>query len=569
MTTDTGQMVKTAENDTRGGADLPVAGTLALTVLYGSQTGNAEFLASGITNKANAQGYTAEMVSLDSVTPAQAARKDRLLIVTATHDNGHMPDNAQPFWEALTAADPSTFADVPYAVLAIGDSMYEDFCKAGADLDRRLTELGGSRILNRMDCDVDYDFTSGPWVKNLLETFKTVSPNPRSRDADVLPDTSTNDEKQGQLSRKEPDTAKVVQARRLSPPASDKEVWHYELEVEGDTRNYRPGDSLAVVPVNAPELVDDLLGILRLSGEEMFDGYDKPVRAVLSDDLELRLPHFGLVARLAEGLAPTHPVRQLVDSGDRYALEDWLWGRDVLDVLGETQGQAADAREFIALLRPIQHRAYSISSSPLSDGNCVHLTVSSVRYEAAGRRHVGACSGYLNSAAQSGGAVKVFPLPARDFHMPSDSAADVIMIGPGVGLAPFRGFLRERDTDRAAGRNWLFFGDRHREPSWLYQGEIEELRDRGVLTHLSLAFSRDQEEKVYVQDRIHENGAELFAWLSAGAFVYVCGDKRRMAPDIDRALVSLVHEHGGMTEEAADGFIQRLKEEGRYVKDVY
>jgi sulfite reductase (NADPH) flavoprotein alpha-component len=274
------------------------------------------------------------------------------------------------------------------------------------------------------------------------------------------------------------------------------------------------------------------------------------------------------VAWLVEDLAPDHPVRNLVESGDRLALENWLWGRDMLDVLQETRSTDVDPHEFIPMLRPLQHRSYSIASSPLADGDRVHLTVSSVRYEAAGRRHSGACSGFLQSAAETKTAMKVFPLPAHEFHLPDDSSTDVIMIGPGVGIAPFRGFLREREVSQARGRNWLLFGDRHEKPSWLYQDEMEELQTNGVLDRLSLAFSRDQQGKVYVQDRIREEGEDVFAWLSGGASVYVCGGKQ-IAPDVDEALLAVLISHGGMTPELAHDYLQSMKGEGRYVKDVY
>jgi sulfite reductase (NADPH) flavoprotein alpha-component len=567
VTTDTEGLVRVQGSDAErpDGTDVAVP---ALSVLYGSQTGNAEFLASKITDKATAQGYSAELLSLDMLTPEEAALKDRLLIVTATHDNGHMPDNAQPFWDQLESARPDLFRDVPFAVLAIGDSMYEDFCKAGIDLDERLGELGGIRTLDRLDCDVDYDLTSGKWIKGMLETFKTVVPKTPTGNPDGSSAAGTKAAEQSKATRREPDTATVVEARLLSAPGADKEVWHYELEVTGDSRNYRSGDSLAVIPANSNELVEDLLAFLGLRGSEVFSDDGKTVRELLQDDYELRLPHMGIVAWLVETLEPDHPVRALVESGDRNALEGWMWGRDMLDVLRETRSTSVDPQEFLSMLRPLQHRSYSIASSPLSDGDRVHLTVSSVRYETAGRTHSGACSGYLQSAARTNAAMKVFPLPAHEFHLPEDGSADVIMIGPGVGVAPFRGFLREREASQAKGRNWLFFGDRHEKPSWLYQDEMEDLRGRGVLDRLSLAFSRDQEGKVYVQDRMREESAELVEWLAGGASVYVCGDKR-MAPGIDEALLSVLLGHSGMTSEKAHDYLQAMKSDGRYVKDVY
>ncbi|TQJ34690.1 diflavin oxidoreductase [Arthrobacter sp. SLBN-122] len=568
MTTDTGELVRTNQGTSSEVSSETGTAVQTLSVLYGSQTGNAEFLASKIVDKANGQGYAAELMSLDMLTPQDAARKDRLLIVTATHDNGHMPDNAQPFWDQLQSAGSDLFKDVPFAVLAIGDSMYEDFCKAGSDLDERLGELGGKRILDRLDCDVDYDLTSGKWIRGMLETFKTVVPKKRDNNPEDSTVPGANPAEQPKGTRREPDTATVVEARLLSAPESEKEVWHYELEVSGDSRNYRPGDSLAVIPTNSIELVEDLLGFLGLAGSEVFGEDGKTVRETLQNDYELRLPHLGIVAWLVENLAPDHPVRNLVESGDRNALEDWLWGRDMLDVLQETRTTDVDPGEFLSMLRPLQHRSYSIASSPLADGDRIHLTVSTVQYETAGRRHSGACSGFLQSAAQTKTTIKVFPLPAHEFHLPHDNSADVIMVGPGVGVAPFRGFLRDREVSQARGRNWLFFGDRHEKPSWLYQEEMEELQSNGVLNRLSVAFSRDQQGKVYVQDRIREEGEDIFAWLSGGASVYVCGGKQ-IAPDIDEALLAVLRSHGAMTPEKAHDYLQSLKSEGRYVKDVY
>jgi sulfite reductase (NADPH) flavoprotein alpha-component len=561
-------MVRAAESTASFELDHAELGTPALSVLYGSQTGNAEFLASQIADQANAQGYAAELMSLELLTVEEAARKDRLLIVTATHDNGHMPDNAQAFWDGLGRADTPLFKGVPFAVLAIGDSMYDDFCKAGIDLDQRIGDLGGRRMSDRIDCDVDYDLTSGKWISSVLEKFKTVAPRQHASDAPAASASNTQRSEPAKVMRKEPDTATIAAARLLCAPGAEKEVWHYELEVSGDSRHYRPGDSLAVIPTNSAQLVDDLISSLNLQGSEVFNGQSKPVKEVLLNDLELRLPHLGLVAWLAEPLAAEHPVKKLVESGDRAALEDWLWGRDVVDVIAETCAGNLDPQEFMSMLRPLQHRSYSIASSPLADGERVHLTVSSVKYDARDRKHTGACSGFLEEAARSNMQFKVFPLPAHEFHLPENASTDVIMVGPGVGIAPFRGFLRDRDSSRAQGRNWLFFGDRHEKPLWLYQEEIESALNDGVLNRLSLAFSRDQAAKVYVQDRIREDGTELFAWLKAGAAVYVCGDKR-MSPDIDDALIAVLCEHGGMSQESAHEYVLAMKNDGRYVKDVY
>ncbi len=372
-------------------------------------------------------------------------------------------------------------------------------------------------------------------------------------------------------SKRSPFPARLVADRLLSGPGSAKEIRHYELDLGDSGIQYTPGDALAVLPVNSPALVDALLAAQGLDGGTDVGGTD--LRSRLSTELEISLPHRPLFKALAER-DPDSELAAVLARGEKEALHRWLWGRDVLDLLHASRTVRFTADELCTVLRPLQPRAYSISSSPLRHPGRAHLTVASVRYgggaeNGGGRVHGGVCSTYLADRVDEGATVGVFPQPNRSFGLPDDDTAPVIMVGPGTGLAPFRGFLHERAARGATGPNWLFFGDQHRASDFLYQDELTALADHGLLDRIDLAFSRDQTEKVYVQARMAENGADLFAWLQDGAHFYVCGDAQRMAQDVDAALHRIVEVHGGLDADAARDYVKGLRTSKRYVRDVW
>lgn len=535
------------------------AGVAGLTILFGSQTGNAEFLAHQIRDKAVAAGDDAIVSSLEEWLHGDRSLA-RLLVVTATHDMGHMPDNAAEFWDWINELAPGSLDGLPYAVLSIGDSMYDDFCKAGHDIDERLLELGARRVVDGIDCDTDFEYSAPKWA---AATVGKLFEEPAWDSSNDLASTDEGSPAEEPAPRAEPvRLARVVEARPLSRTGSAKHVVHYELDFDDGAFEYQPGDSVAIAPTNAPELVDEWL--------QAFDAdADSAVAEQLRTGVELRLPHPGLLAALARLKPDNAKVAELVESlesGDRGRVDAWLWGRDVLDVVRDLDCLDVTLETLLGELRPIQRRDYSISSSPTADEGRLHITVSEVQYDRDGRKHRGTGSSHLADAAASGAPVEVRRLPAHDFKLPAVDAP-VIMIGPGVGVAPFRSFLRQRNAVGAVGRNWLFFGDQHREFDWLYEDEFDELAARDVLHRLNAAFSRDQHAKHYVQHEMLANADEFRRWLADGAYVFVCGDKSTMAPDVDRAMLEILA--GNADGRDPKDALAELRSAGRYVKDVY
>jgi sulfite reductase (NADPH) flavoprotein alpha-component len=547
---------------------LPVNNALVseadLTILYGSQTGNAEFLAHQIFEKAETVGILAEIQTLNDALENNQLTWKRLLIVTSTHDNGHMPENSDAFWEWLKQAPDNVYEGLPYSVLTIGDSMYDDFCKAGQDLDQRFAELGARSIAPRRECDVDFDMTSTKWIKEFLALAPDADPwHPTRLVTPVLGGAGAYG------TEAEPVCSAVVTAtRQLSGAGSSKRVIHYELCVDGDFV-YKCGDSLDVFPANPQTLVSQWLEHFPAAEPVSVDGIMYSLTDVLSNHLELRLPHLGLVKALASHCAESSAAQEamaLLESGNRQGMDTWLWGRDVLDVVKEFGVGAPDLQLVIDALRPIQRRSYSIASSPRKEGNLVRLTVSSVSYERAGRSHVGVGTHFLERAAATGEKLRIQRVAAHEFRLPMDDAP-IIMIGPGVGVAPFIGFLHDIEDAKAHNTTWLFFGDRHRTDDWLYEEQMRRWQENGTLNELDLAFSRDQAGKHYVQDDLLRRGEELLSWINSGAHIYVCGDKNRMARDVESALIDILSPDG--QHELGYARLEELRARGRYAKDVY
>lgn len=537
--------------------------TAELTILYGSQTGNAEYLAHQIHAKATKSGQQVELASLEDWLHAGPPETQRLLVVTSTHDNGHMPDNAAEFWEWLQGLDDGALSGLPYAVLSIGDSMYDDFCKAGHDIDGRLELSGAVRIVEGVDCDIDFEFTAGKWAGSAVEELLSAEPwtgNAVSSQVTMF---------EAPLSNSESTTAaRIADARLLSKAGSAKEVMHYELVFDG-AFEYEPGDSIAIYPTNSDALVDEW--VCTFGEQDVQLGQERrPLRDFLREEVELRLPHPGLVvglSRMKPGSERVRGILSLIQSGDREQLDAWLWGRDVLDVLADLDCLDLPIEEILSELRPLQHRDYSIASSPVLDDGRVHLTVNGVAYDGQRGSYRGAATDFLAERAKDGAPFSVRRLPAHDFRLPGGDVP-VIMIGPGVGVAPFRAFLRHRQALGTSGPNWLFFGDQHRKFDWLYEDEFGELMNAGMLSRIDVAFSRDQAEKHYVQDEILKGSSEIANWIAGGAYIFVCGDKTSMAPDVDRALTTVLTDATGSDAEGKAA-LAALRASGRYVKDVY
>ncbi len=548
----------------RRGSAASDAPTTTVDVLFGTQTGNAEFLAGELVSGARAHGLGGRATALDDVTPERLAAMSHVLVVTSTYGEGEMPDNAGLFWEALQAATAPRLEGLRYAVLGLGDRGYDDFCQAAKLIDTRLEQLGATRLHDRVDCDVDFEEPAAAWTAAVLERLAAeTGAEPTAAEVTPAPAAARP---RSQWNKRNPYRSRLAVNRLLSAPGSAKEIRHYEFDLGDSGITYTAGDALAVVPVNDDALVGELLAHLGASGDEEADG--RPLADLLRTEREIRTPSKELVADLVQR-APTSELASVVAHSDRAELDSWLRGRDVLDLLRDAGPAAPGLTELLPFLRPLQARQYSISSSPLAHPDRIHLTVASVRYGARGRRYEGVTSSYLADRIGEEGAAGIHLQPNASFGVPADDDAPMIMIGPGTGIAPFRGFLHERAARGASGRNWLFFGDQHRATDFVYEDELTELRGRGVLTELDLAFSRDQAEKVYVQTRMRERSRDLYAWLEDGAHVYVCGDASRMAKDVEAALLGVIAEQRGRGGDDAAEYLADLRRSKRYVRDVY
>ncbi|PPD32738.1 MAG: sulfite reductase subunit alpha [Methylomonas sp.] len=534
-----------------------------LHILYGSQTGNSESLANDAAASAKSHGLLPVVKSMDEIEVGQLTKMDYLLIITSTYGEGAMPDNAEMLWEAANSDAAPRLENLNYSVLALGDTSYDLFCQAGIDWDNRLQELGANRVFDRVDCDVDFEAPAEQWISEVVPLMA------EGAETIAVIDTAAQPAKSA-YNRKNPFPAKLQVNRIVTALDSSKETRHYEISIAGSGLNYEAGDAMCVIPSNCPQLVADILNALGCSGNEEVpvNGELMPLSEALRTHFEIKLPSKEFLEEIAKR-SGDQELNALLNAGEKDKLNDYLWGRDTLDLLLQFPGAELSAAEFLSLLKPLQHRAYSISSSGKKYPDSVHLTVASVRYDAHGRQHKGVCSTYLADLVNEDTEVRIFFTPNNNFRVPNDDTLPMIMVGPGTGIAPFRAFLQEREFRKATGKNWLFFGDRNAATDFIYREEIEAMQASGLLTKLDLAFSRDQAEKVYVQDRMLENGAELFAWLEQGGYFFVCGDAYRMAKDVDQALLDVIRIHGNKSATAAAEYVNQLKKDKRYVRDVY
>ncbi|NGX07911.1 flavodoxin domain-containing protein [Mycobacteroides franklinii] len=531
----------------------------SLIVGYGTDMGNAEDAAMSFCEALEeATGIKSEAVELNQVDIAELQSASHFVVVVSTFGDGEFPDNALLFWEGIGADAAGRLEHLNFAVLALGDSSYEFFCNAGLLLDERLHALGATRLTERVDIDGPYLQPSKEWTTDLVKRLSAGHIN--SAEPAVVAEAPAQPKRE----RNETVEARLVVNRLLTTAESDKEVRHYEVDLAGSGISYEAGDSIAVHASNDPGLVAAILAELRVEATHRVTGHDEPLGELLSDHLEIRTPSRTLRALVATRTDNADAIAAL--GGDvNPAPGSWLYGKDVLDLikLGELT-----VEELVDNLRPLQFRDYSIASSPAVHPDTVHLTVATIRYTEADRTYGGVASTFL---ADRGQAVRVHLRPNHTFRLPAPDIP-IIMVGPGTGIAPFRGFLQERQAAGASGRSWLFFGDRRRATSFLYGEELQGFVDSGTLTRLDLAFSRDGSEgdpKQYVQHRMSESAAELFAWLQDGAYLYVCGDADHMAKDVDATLHDIVAHCGGLGADGAHAYINDLIKSHRYVRDVY
>jgi sulfite reductase (NADPH) flavoprotein alpha-component len=555
--------------------EVPVASTgqtisKDVTILYGSQTGNAQGLAENAGKTLEGHGFKVTVSSMNDFKPNNLKKVQNLLIVVSTHGEGDPPDNALSFHEFLHGRRAPKLDDLRFSVLALGDSSYEFFCQTGKEFDQRLEELGGTRLSERVDCDLDYDEPAAEWLEGVLGGLSEA----QGGSAAPAQGTSAQTGQSGQsaYSRTNPFKAEVLENLNLNGRGSNKETRHLELSLEGSGLTFEPGDSLGVYPENDPELVQLLLEEMKWNPEESVivnkQGEVRPLREALISYFEITVLTKPLLEQAAK-LSGNEALQELVSPGNEEQVKAFLKGHDLLDLVREFGPWNASAQEFISILRKMPSRLYSIASSLSANPDEVHLTIGAVRYDAHGRERKGVCSILCAERLHPGDTLPIYIQNNQNFKLPTNSDTPIIMVGPGTGIAPFRSFMQEREEIGAEGKSWLFFGDQHFVTDFLYQTEWQKWVKDGVLTKMDVAFSRDTEEKVYVQHRMLEQSKELFAWLQEGAAVYICGDEKNMAHDVHQTLIDIIEKEGGMSHEEAEQYLADMQQQKRYQRDVY
>ncbi|UQZ37335.1 assimilatory sulfite reductase (NADPH) flavoprotein subunit [Paenibacillus sp. PK3_47] len=542
-----------------------------VTVLFGSQTGNCQRLAASLARKLEEQGFQVTVSAMNNFKPNALKKVENLLLLVSTHGEGEPPDNARAFYEFLYSKRAPQLESLQFSVLGLGDTSYEFFCQTGKDFDKRLEELGGQRLSPRVDCDLDYDEPVAEWFQQVISSLNGRLNAPAVAAAAVQA-AEQADSPQSEYSRNHPFMAEVLENLNLNGRGSDRETRHLELSLAGSNLTFEPGDSLGVYPENHPQLVADIIAAMGWNPEETVPLNKKGEEGTLQEALlrhyEITVLTKPLIEQAAK-LSSSAVLQGLLLPERQQELKDYIQGRDLLDLIRDFAPWEVPAGSFVSILRKLPARLYSISSSCRANPEEVHFTVRAVRYQSHGRERYGVCSVHCAERVQPGDTLPIYIQNNPNFKLPVNPDVPVIMIGPGTGVAPFRSFLEEREEQGAEGKTWLFYGDRHFVTDFLYQTDWQRMLKDGVLTKLDVAFSRDTEEKVYVQHRILEKSRELYAWLQEGAHVYVCGDEKHMAHDVHSALITVIQEEGGMSPEAAAAYLDQLQQEQRYQRDVY
>ncbi len=547
------------------GASAQVQATL--TILFSSQTGNAKGVAKKLAESAKAAGITVNLKNVSEYKPKSLKSETHLLIVTSTNGEGEPPDDAIEFHEFLASKKAPKLPTLKYSVLSLGDSSYEFYCQTGKDFDERLKALGATAVSPRVDCDVDYEEDAQSWSVSIIDTLKEELT--QSGDAGVAPvaGVSAAVEVESQYTKQNPYEAELLVSQKITGRDSAKDVRHVEIDLGESGLTYQVGDALGVWFENSAALVEELITTLKLSADEnvSIKGENFTLSQALTSELEITQTAPAFIEFWAS-ISGDAKLKALAE--DKNAAREYAGEHQIVDVVKAAPSDVT-AQVFVDALRKITPRLYSIASSQTEVEEEVHLTVGLVSYEHEGATRFGGASGFLANDAEEGATVKVFVEHNDNFRLPADGNTPVIMVGPGTGVAPFRAFMQEREASDAEGDNWMFFGDQTFTQDFLYQVEWQGYLKSGLLTKMDVAFSRDQAEKIYVQDRIKENAKEVFEWLERGAHLYICGDANRMAKDVHNTLVDVIASEGGLTPEQAEDYLKSLRSNKRYQKDVY
>ncbi|OVZ91303.1 sulfite reductase [NADPH] flavoprotein, alpha-component [Yersinia kristensenii] len=555
----------------QSGADIAPAvaapAPVSITLLSASQTGNARRLAEQLRDDLLAAKLSVNLVNAGDYKFKQIAQERLLVIVASTQGEGEPAEEAVALHKFLFSKKAPKLPETAFAVFGLGDTSYEHFCQAGKDFDSKLAELGAERLLARVDADVEYQDSAQQWRQQVVATLLAKIPAQSTATAAVTASGAVDEITSSPYSKAAPLTAQLSVQQKVTGRNSAKDVRHIEIDLGDSGLRYQPGDALGVWFDNDPALVDELLALLWLKGDEpvSVDGQDMPVSQALRSHLELTQNTTVIVDKYA-ALSRDETLIALL--ADKPALQHYAKNTPIVDMVRQAPSDL-NADQLVALLRPLTPRLYSIASSQAETENEVHITVGVVRYDIEGRTRTGGASGYLADRLAVDGDIRIFIEHNDNFRLPANPETPVIMIGPGTGIAPFRAFMQQREADGATGKNWLLFGNPHFTEDFLYQVEWQRYVKDGLLTRIDLAWSRDQAHKIYVQDKLREQGAELWSWIQQGAHIYVCGDANRMAKDVEQVLLDVVALHGVMDAEQADEYLSELRLARRYQRDVY
>ncbi|MCL1045501.1 assimilatory sulfite reductase (NADPH) flavoprotein subunit [Shewanella electrodiphila] len=539
------------------------AAAQTVTILFGSQTGNGKAIAKSLAAQATAKGFAVNLASMADYNVRQLKQETILIAVVSTHGEGEAPDDAIELHKFLASKRAPKLDALNFSVLALGDTSYEFFCQTGKDFSERLTALGAKQLLPIVECDVDYEEAAESWQEQVLEA---VEPLVQASGASVVSIDTAKATSESEFTKQQPYEAEILLSQKLTGRDSDRDVRHVEIDLGESGISYEVGDALGIWFTNSSGLVNEVIAALSLDAntEVKVGKHTFSLEQALLEKKELTQLYPGLVTAWAE-LAANDELTAI--AADKEQTRQFVLGHQLADLIS-LYPVTIDAAKLVELLRPLTPRLYSIASSQAEVENEVHLTVALVEDERAGQARFGGASHFLASA-EEGQLVKVYVEPNKHFRLPENNDTPVIMVGPGTGVAPFRAFMQQRAVDGVNSDSWLFFGNPHFEQDFLYQVEWQQYLKSGDLSRLDVAFSRDQEHKVYVQHRIAEQGESIWQWLQNGAHFYICGDAERMAKDVHQALINVAVEFGGLDEAGAESYLEDLRSAKRYQKDVY